>query len=108
MKVKARVNMYTDERDLYGNRYIKLDISVFSIPKNVKIDINKLKEIEFNIPVINELEKYSSKELEEELNSRNKNRVACKHCDPKLRNFSAIFAASKSFCCPLCGQINHI
>lgn len=116
MKVKASLNNIR-----ISNSNFKYEISagisiddivrfegIFKIPENVRIDFSKLKEVIMEVPIINELEKYSSKELEDELNSRNENYVVCKHCDPRLRNFSAIFAASKSFCCPLCGQINHI
>lgn len=106
MKVKARVNMYTDDCDCYGNRFINLDLSAFFIPENVKIDVRKFKEIEFDIPIVNELEKYSSKELEEELNSRNENHVGCKYCNSRLRK-STLFLVGASFLCPMCGQINY-
>lgn len=72
----------------------------------LKIDINKFKEIEFDIPIANELEKYSSKELEDELNSRNENYVVCKYCNSRLRKLS-VFFVGKSFTCSMCGQINY-
>jgi len=114
MKVKASLNNIQ-----ISNSNFKYEISagisiddivrfegIFKIPENVRIDFSKLKEVVMDIPIINELEKYSSKELEDELNSRNENYVVCKYCNSRLRKLS-VFFVGKSFTCPMCGQINY-
>lgn len=45
---------------------------IFKIPENVRIDFSKLKEVIIEVPIINELEKYSDSALEEELLRRRK------------------------------------
>ena len=45
---------------------------IFKIPENVRIDFSKLREVIMEVPIINELEKYSVNELKEELLRREK------------------------------------
>lgn len=104
MKVKATINSWDFIPNISGN-LVRFD-AVFATEKSTKIDPKSFKEIEFDIPVVNELEKYSSKELEDELNSRNENYVVCKYCNSRLRKLS-VFFVGKSFTCPMCGQINY-
>ena len=110
MKVKARVNGYTDDRDCCGHRFINLDISTFSIPENVKIENSKFKEIEFDIPVINELEKYSSNDLQKELLRREKEfpkpfAFCCKCKSPIFaKNFSSSYNHQLWYYCPHCNE----
>ena len=70
MKVKATINSWDFIPNISGN-LVRFD-AVFATEKSTKIDPKSFKEIEFDIPVVNELEKYSSKELEEELLRREK------------------------------------
>lgn len=70
MKVKASINKSEFEPCSREN-IIRFD-AVFATEKGVKVDFKNFQNIEFDVPIINELEKYSIEELKEELLRREK------------------------------------
>jgi len=70
MKVKAFIDRSVFEQGAYENT-IRFD-AVFAVEKDVKVDFKKFQNIEFDVPIIKELEKHSVNELREELLRREK------------------------------------
>ena len=99
MKVKATINSWNFIPNNSGN-LVRFD-AVFATEKSTKIDTKSFKEIEFDVPIVNELEKYSADELKEELlrreNESPKPFVFCFKCKkpiftkPVMYNFNKIW-----------------
>lgn len=70
MKLKATINSWDFIPSICEN-LIRFN-AVFAIEKGLKIDTKKFSNIEFDVPIINELEKYSDNELRKELLRREK------------------------------------
>ena len=107
MKVKASINKSEFEPCSREN-IIRFD-AVFATEKGVKVDFKNFQNIEFDVPIINELEKYSTEELKEELLRREKefpkSFIFCCRCKepiftkPVLRRFNQTW-----YYCPSCKE----
>lgn len=70
MKVKATIDSFEFIPSFYEN-LVRFN-AVFAVEKGLKIDSKKFSNIEFDVPIVNELEKYSDDELRKELFRREK------------------------------------
>lgn len=105
MKVKATINSWDFIPNISGN-LVRFD-AVFATEKSTKIDPKSFKEIEFDIPVVNELEKYSSNDLQKELLRReegfSKSFSFCSVCQKPRVGFANY--STGVFRCLYCGRL---
>jgi len=106
MKVKAAVNSFEFLPRTYEN-LVRFN-AVFEIEKGLKIDAKKFSNIEFDVPIVNELEKYSDDELKKELLRREKEFskffVFCSRCKEPIYTEPVRVGGNHWYYCEHCNE----
>lgn len=101
MKVKANVNSFEIE-NCVGYNNVRMNV-IFSLDSNLKIDATD--KVEIDVPVSHNLEKYSDRDLEMELERRKlKSFIFCDFCEVsiKIKDLTRNCLGFKT--CPYCGR----